>query len=135
MVMATSVLLGACTQETKKTDEAAPLIKRTEVKSENGVLTPEVLYSMARVSDAQVSPDGSKVLYGVTFISVEQNKGNRELFVVNADGSDKKQITETPQSEQNAVWIKGGKEIAFLSSESGSSQMWVMKADGSNRRQ
>ena len=92
MVMATSVLLGACTQETKKTDEAAPLIKRTEVKSENGVLTPEVLYSMARVSDAQVSPDGSKVLYGVTFISVEQNKGNRELFVVNADGSDKKQI-------------------------------------------
>lgn len=135
MVMATSVLLGACTQETKKTDEAAPLIKRTEVKSENGVLTPEVLYSMARVSDAQVSPDGSKVLYGVTFISVEQNKGNRELFVINADGSDKKQITETPQSEQNAVWIKGGKEIAFLSSESGSSQIWVMNADGSNRRQ
>ena len=135
MVIATSVLLGSCAQETKKTEEAGPLIGRAEVKVENGILTPEVLYSMARVSDAQLSPDGKKVLYGVTFISVEQNKGNRELFVMNADGTDKKQITETTQSEQNAVWIKGGSEIAFLSNESGSSQLWVMNADGSNRRQ
>ena len=134
MVIATSVLLGSCAQETKKTEEAGPLIGRAEVKVENGILTPEVLYSMARVSDAQLSPDGKKVLYGVTFISVEQNKGNRELFVMNADGTDKKQITETTQSEQNAVWIKGGSEIAFLSNESGSSQLWVMNADGSNRR-
>ncbi len=89
---------------------------------------------MARVSDAKLSPDGTKVLYGVTFISIEQNKGNRELFVVNLDGSEKKQITRTPQSEQNAVWIHGGKEIAFLSSEGGSSQIWIMNADGSNRR-
>lgn len=135
MVIATSVLLGSCAQETKKTEEAGPLIGRAEVKVENGILTPEVLYSMARVSDAQLSPDGKKVLYGVTFISVEQNKGNRELFVMNADGTDKKQITATTQSEQNAVWIKGGSEIAFLYNESGSSQLWVMNADGSNRRQ
>lgn len=135
MIMATSVLLGACTQETKKVEESAPIIGRSEIKVPNGVMTPEVLYSMARVSDAKLSPDGSKVLYGVTFMSIEQNKGNRELFVMNPDGSDKQQITHTPFSEQNAVWTKGGSQIAFLSSESGSSQIWVMNADGSNRRQ
>ncbi|MEG2068040.1 MAG: S9 family peptidase [Tannerellaceae bacterium] len=135
MIMATSVLLGACTGEVKKTDESAPIIERTVVKVPNGVMTPEVLYSLARISDARLSPDGTKVLYGVTFISIEQNKGNRELFVMNTDGTDKKQITHTAQSEQNAVWIKNGNEIAFLSSESGSSQLWVMNADGNNRHQ
>ena len=65
MVIATSVLLGSCAQETKKTEEAGPLIGRAEVKVENGILTPEVLYSMARVSDAQLSPDGKKVAFTV----------------------------------------------------------------------
>lgn len=132
--MATAVAFSACTQEEKKQEMEAPLIGKADVKVPNGVMTPEVLHSMARVSDAKLSPDGKKVLYGVTFMSIEQNKGNRELFVMNTDGSDKKQITSTPKSEQNAVWIKGGAEIAFLSSETGSSQIWVMNADGTNRR-
>lgn len=133
--MATSVLLGACAGESKESATSDPIIGRSEVKVTNGLLTPEVLYSMARISDAQVSPDGQKVLYGVTFISIEQNKGNRELFIVGTDGTDKKQITLTPKSEQNAVWINGGKEIAFLYNENGKSQVWIMNADGSNRRQ
>lgn len=133
--MATTVLMGACTEEAKKADDSQPGIGRTEVKSANGILTPEILYSMARISDAQLSPDGKKVLYGVTFISIEQNKGNRELFVVNLDGSDKKQITHSSKSEQNAVWINDGKQIAFLYNEDGKSQIWIMDADGNNRRQ
>lgn len=135
MLMATGILMGACTEGGKKTEETLPLIGRSEVKTSDGILTPEILYSMARISDAQLSPDGKKVLYGLTFISIEQNKGNRELFVMNMDGSDKKQITQTLKSEQNAVWIQGGKQIAFLYNETGTSQIWVMNADGTNRRQ
>ena len=135
MTIAYSMIFGACTQEIKKAEETAPIIGRSEIKVPDGRMTPEVLYSMARVSDALLSPDGSKVLYGVTFMSIEQNKGNRELFTVNVDGSDKKQITHTSFSEQNAVWVDGGNQIAFLSSESGSSQIWVMNADGNGRKQ
>ncbi|MCD8179853.1 MAG: S9 family peptidase [Tannerellaceae bacterium] len=134
IIMATSVLLGGCTSEKEKPETTAPLIGRAEINVPDGRMNPEVLYSMARVSDVKLSPDGTKVLYGVTFISIEQNKGNRELFVVNTDGSNKKQITHTPYSEQNAVWINGGKEIAFLSGEEGSSQIWIMDAEGNNRR-
>jgi dipeptidyl aminopeptidase/acylaminoacyl peptidase len=134
--MSASVLLwGACTQESKQVDESAPLVGRMEIKVTNGIMTPETLYSLPRVSEAKLSPDGSKVLYGVTFISIEQNKGNRELFVVNLDGSNKQQITQTPGSEQNAVWINGGNKIALLSKESGSLQIWIMNVDGSDRRQ
>ena len=54
---------------------------------------------------------------------------------MNIDGSDKKQITRTPKSEQNAVWFQNGEKIAFLSTKSGNSQLWVMNADGSQRVQ
>ncbi|MDH6312510.1 dipeptidyl aminopeptidase/acylaminoacyl peptidase [Parabacteroides sp. PFB2-10] len=131
MAMSATVFLGACTQESTQKTPEAPLIGRTEMTIPNGRLTPEVLYSMARVSSGQVSPDGTKVLYGVSFQSIEQNKGNRELFVVDIDGKNKQQITHTPQSENNEVWINGGKQIAFLTG----GQIWVMDADGNNRRQ
>lgn len=131
IIMATSLLVSACTQEKQEQEQEAPLIGRTEIKVPGGVMTPEVLYSMPRVSDAKISPDGTKVLYGVTFMSIEQNKSNRELFTVNLDGTNKQQITQTPQGEQNAIWINGGKQIAFLYG----GQLWVMNADGTNRRQ
>ncbi|MCC8171405.1 MAG: S9 family peptidase [Parabacteroides sp.] len=137
MLMASSVLLGACCNEQANKDDnaSAPLIGRSEVQVKDGLLTPEILYSLARISDARLSPDGKKVLYGVTFISIEQNKGNRELFTVNTDGTGKQQLTRTPKSEQNAVWINGGQQIAFLYDAGGKSQIWIMEADGSNRRQ
>lgn len=137
MSLALSAGLLACNSPKKDNgaDSDAPLIGKVTVKAENGVLTPEILHSFGRLSDVQVSPDYTKVLYGVTYVSIEQNKTNRELFVMNVDGSDKKQITQTPKSENNAQWVKEGKKIAFLSSESGSSQIWEMAIDGSDRKQ
>jgi len=38
-------------------------------------MTPEALWAFGRVSDPQVSPDGETVLYGVSYYSIEQNKG------------------------------------------------------------
>lgn len=111
------------------------LIVKPIVEVADGIMTPEVLHSFGRLSDVQVSPDQTKILYGVTYVSISENKTNRELFTMNIDGSDKKQITKTPKSESQACWIKGGKKIAFLSSESGSAQIWEMDADGSNRKQ
>ncbi|MDR0829902.1 MAG: peptidase S9, partial [Prevotellaceae bacterium] len=51
-------------------------------------MTPEVLWAFGRLSDVNVSADGTKIVYGVQYYSVEQNKSNREIFVMNADGSD-----------------------------------------------
>lgn len=110
------------------------LIGPKDVKIENGLLTPEIMWAMGRVSGAEISPDGSKILFGVTWYDVAENKGNRELYVMNTDGSGRIQITQTPFSEQEARWTPDGK-ITFLSPESGSMQIWIMDADGKNRRQ
>ena len=137
MIMATSVLLSACNEggtTPPVSHEAEAIIGRNQVTVANGLLTPEVLFSMARVSDMQLSPNGKQLLYGTTFIDIKLNKGNRELFTVNMDGSNKKQITQTAKSEQNAVWINNGTQIAFLYPVDGKSQVWTMHADGSNRQ-
>lgn len=137
MAIALSAGMFACGSDQNKIKETndTPLIGKSTINITDGIMTPEALYSFGRVGDVQVSPDGRKVLYGVTYVSVEQNKTNRELFTINIDGTDNKQITSTPESENNAIWVKNGTRIAFLSSESGSSQIWEMNPDGTDRVQ
>lgn len=137
MAIALSAGMLACGSGKEKAGDAndAPLIGKSAIKITDGIMTPEALYSFGRVSDVQVSPDNARVLYGVTYVSIEQNKTNRELFTMNVDGTDNKQITKTPKSENNAVWVKNGSKIAFLTSESGSPQIWEMNADGTGRTQ
>ena len=135
-IMALALLATSLTscKDAEKTTEI-PLIEKSTIEVKDGIMTPEVLYSFGRLSNLQLSPDKSTILYGVTYVGIEENKTNRELFSIGVDGKDKKQLTKTPLSESNEVWLNGGKKIAFLSSESGSSQLWVMKADGSDRKQ
>ncbi len=117
-------------------DSDAPLIERPDYQNPSGIFTIETLEQLGRVSEPTVSPDGRKVLFGITWESIEQNKGNRELWVMNLDGSEQTRITTTAKSENSAVWIDGGKRIAFLYPDAdGKPQVWVMNPDGSERKQ
>ncbi len=70
-------LLIPC-QAQKEAD--APLITKNLLTLSSDLMTPEVLWSFGRLGDVQVSPDGKKILYGVSYYSIEQNRSNRELF-------------------------------------------------------
>ncbi len=94
---------------------AAPVQQeRPEVAIENGVMTPEVLLALGRLSDPQLSPDGSKILYGVAYQNIEENNSLRNLYICNTDGSGKAQLTHEKKSVSNARWSKDGKSIFFL---------------------
>lgn len=136
MIMATSLLLGGCDSNTgTKVTDNGNVIGKSDIKINDGRMTPEVLWAMGRIGGMNVSPDGKKVVYTVTYYSVSENKSNREVFVMNADGSENKQITNSSYAENDPVWIKGGTKIAFLCGESGSSQLWEMNPDGTGRKQ
>ena len=99
MVMMTSVLLGSCNCENGKVDTGkgqGALIGKSEMKIDDGRMTAEALWAMGRIGGVKVSPDGSKILYSVGYYSVPQNKSNRELFVMNADGSGNTQQNSIP---------------------------------------
>ncbi len=94
---------------------AAPVQQeRPEVAIENGVMTPEVLLALGRISDPQLSPDGSKILYGVAYQNIEENNSLRNLYICNPDGNGKVQLTNEKKSVSNARWSKDGKTIFFL---------------------
>lgn len=132
--MTTLMTLGACSNsgDNKTTGK---MIEKEQIVVANGIMTPEVLNSFGRVSDVQLSPDGERILYGVSYVSIPENSSNRELFTMKIDGSDKRQITKSANSESQARWIEGGKRIVFISSEGGSRQLWAMNSDGSSRVQ
>ena len=132
LAMITSALmLGACSTGG---NSDAKIIDKPEFNSPDGQYTIAALEALGRVSNPSVSPDGKKVLYGVSYESVEENKSNLDLYVMNIDGSDNKRITRTAESENGAVWIANGEKIAFLNPVDGKMQLWVMNADGSGRK-
>ena len=72
-------------------------------------------------------------MYTEVYYSVPQNKSNREIFIMNADGSGQQQLTATLFRKTKQPLLK--RKQNFLSSESGSSQLWEMDLDGTNRKQ
>ncbi len=128
-IMSAIAIFTACKEDKNKETNSEPIGKST-IKVENGLLSPEVLYTLGQVTGVEISPDKKTVLYGVSYTSIEQNKRNRELFTVNIDGSNKKQITQTVSSESEAQWVKNGEKIAFIYE----SQIWEMNPDGSDRQ-
>lgn len=129
------VLSGTVACNNSTTEDSSAIVGKPDVKVVDGQFTPEVLEALGRVTDPQVSPDGKKVLYGVSYESVELDKSNRELWVMDIDGSNPTKITTTASSEQNAVWFDGGKKIAFLYKAGETMQVFTMNADGSDRKQ
>ena len=104
-----------CSCSEKQPETSEPMITKTEIQVENGHFTPEIMHRLGKVGDVQVSPNHAKILYGVTYTSIEQNKGNRELYLMNVDGSENVKITNTPKSESNARWINDSQIIYMRS--------------------
>lgn len=93
------------------------------------------LWAMDRVSDPQVSPDGQRVVFGVSSLDEEANRRRSDLWVVGVDGSGLRRLTTHPAGEFNARWAPDASAIYFLSSRSGSAQVWEIDVAGGEARQ
>ena len=120
LAAATLLTIMSCSQKKETTPSA--YIGPSEIQIEDGRMTPEVLLSLGRLSDPQLSPDGKWILYGVSYTSIEDNRSCRNLFLAevtgNEDGSlsfgDKVQLTKEGKSMNNARWSNDGKSIYYL---------------------
>ena len=104
------VMAISCTQK----DEGSGYIGPSDIRIEDGVMTPETLLALGRLSDPQLSPDGTRILYGVSYTSIPDNRSCRNLFLCNPDGSGKVQLTRYAKSVNGARWSLDGKSIYFL---------------------
>ena len=76
--------------------------------------TPELLWKMGRLGGGTLSPDGKNILYGVTTYSMQENKSNRDIFIIPVGGGTPKKLVESPISEIGEVWEKDSKTVAYL---------------------
>jgi len=74
------------------------------------------------------SPDGKQIVfYG------EHEGQPADLFVMNADGSDVRQLTRTPVAEGYPAWSPDGKHIAYeADNPEGNFDIYLMNADGTD---
>lgn len=99
-------------------------------------LTPELLWSMERIGSTVLSPDKTNILYTVTTYNISENRGYSAIYILNSETKETKKLTvNTSKSESDANFIENGRKIVFLcADDNGTSQLWMMNTDGSNRK-
>ena len=81
--------------------------------------------------DGAWSPDGSRIVYAA------MSAGQLDVYVMNADGSNARQLTATPDMDYQPLWSPDGRRIVFMSIPTGAGKrhdIHIMDADGSNRK-
>ena len=89
-----------------------------------------VLYrSAGQVSGSWWSPDGSRVAYA------EGTGSDQELYVVDADGTDRVRLTSNRLPDVFGGWSPDGSRVAYAEGTGGSQELYVVDADGTDRVQ
>ncbi len=93
------------------------------------------MLAMDRISDVQVSPDGTTAVFVVRSTDLEANKGRTDLWLVPARSGKAVRLTTHETGDTNPRWSRDGRYIYFLSGRSGSSQVWRIAPGGGEASQ
>jgi len=92
------------------------------------VLTNLTVDNTDRDTTPNWSPDGTKIAYRA------RHDGNSDVWVMDADGSNKTRLTSDPGFDGDPRWSPDGTRLLFTSDRTGDYEIWIMDADGSSQR-
>ncbi|MHC4641177.1 MAG: S9 family peptidase [Planctomycetota bacterium] len=108
---------------------AEPLVGQTHPFSVHDML------AMDRISDPQVSPDGRWIVFVLRKTDLEANRGRTDLWLVAVNGTGLRRLTSHPEGDFNPRWTPDSSSVWFISTRSGSSQVWRIQIDGGEAEQ
>ena len=126
--LATAALMMTACGTQKETDKVN--IQKQTIELTSDQMTPEALWAMSRIGGYEPSPDGKHIVFQMGYYSVEENKSHQVLWMMNADGSEQKQLTEDADNETDGQWLDN-ETVAFIKG----GEVWKMNLDGSGRKQ
>jgi dipeptidyl aminopeptidase/acylaminoacyl peptidase len=90
------------------------------------------LVRLDRVSDPQLSPDGTKLAYVVRETDIDANRGRTDLWLIDLKAKDAApvRLTRHDANDSSPRWAPKGDAIYFLSTRGGSSQVWRLPLAG-----
>ena len=86
--------------------------------------------AMRRLTDPQVSPDGTRVVYTVAVPDLAGNRIDQRIWITSVKNQEARALTTAGQ-EFGARWAPDGRQIAFVSVEGDRSQLNLLQIDGS----
>ena len=95
-----------------------------------GTLTTEDYATMPQPATPQWSPDGKSIAYVLTKADLEKSAYDSDLWLIDADGRNDRQLTRTRGADFRPRWSPDGTRIAFLSDRNGNNDILVIPASG-----
>jgi Tol biopolymer transport system component len=85
------------------------------------------------------SPDGRKIVFvrHMNMVPEDPDPGvdNHDVWTMNADGSNQRNLTNNPAEDLEPSWSPDGKRLAFTSDRTGSNEVYTSSPNGSMLRQ
>ncbi len=92
-------------------------------------MTVDDLLSLRTVGDPQPSPDGTRVAYTISTISLEDNKSVTRIHLVDVESGHSRELSTGTASARAPRWSSDGKQLAFISTADGGPQIWRIAVD------
>jgi len=87
------------------------------------------VFELEYAADPQISPSGDRVVYGRTFMDKMEDRRASRLWVVNADGSRHRPITDPETDASQPRWSPSGDRVAYVASTDEGAEIYVRWMD------
>jgi len=93
------------------------------------------LFRIVRVSDPALSPDGKWIVFTRSTPNLNTNTIATSLCLIPSAGGQVRELSTGSTNDRSAVWAPDNSRIAYISSRSGSAQVWIMNVETRQARQ
>lgn len=103
--------------------------KEDKSQEKSDRLTAMDVFNLQFAADPRISPDGKRIVYVRQFSDIMNDKRESNLWVINADGSENRGLTNGNYSDNSPRWSPDGTRVAYISDRDGKPQIYVRWMD------
>lgn len=134
MALAAGTFHSSCSGPLSSMDNKNPMdLNKIDITA--GPLTPETIWKLGRVGEAQLSPDKKTLAFTITYTDIAEDKSYADIYTLPVSGGSPKRLTDTRENEYQIGWTNDGLRITYLAAKQDNAQLWSINLDGKDPKQ